>query len=129
MQAAAEFVELFLERCRVQIQLARQPEEGEVVDRLRRLHFAAGAAEMRSTHLAARPAGERGRTGDRNRTVRIVICHKTHSPRRLPALASRWRRGAENSGGLQPENEVPHPQDFDAWGLTKTNPCCIRVSW
>src|SRR6266852_4454146 len=27
-----------------------------------------------------------------------------------------------------PENEVPHPHDFDALGLTNTNPCCIRVS-
>src|SRR5579884_3656746 len=26
------------------------------------------------------------------------------------------------------ENDVPHPQDFVACGLTKTNPCCISVS-
>jgi hypothetical protein len=29
----------------------------------------------------------------------------------------------------QAENEVPQPHDFVAWGFTKTNPCCIRVSW
>ena len=27
-----------------------------------------------------------------------------------------------------PENDVPQPHDFDAFGLTNTNPCCIRVS-
>jgi hypothetical protein len=29
----------------------------------------------------------------------------------------------------QAENEVPQPHDFVAWGFTKTNPCCISVSW
>ena len=29
----------------------------------------------------------------------------------------------------QPENDVPHPQDFEAFGFTKTNPCCMSVSW
>ena len=29
----------------------------------------------------------------------------------------------------QAENELPHPQDFDELGLTKTKPCCISVSW
>jgi hypothetical protein len=28
----------------------------------------------------------------------------------------------------QAENEVPQPQDFEAWGFTKTKPCCISVS-
>ena len=28
----------------------------------------------------------------------------------------------------QAENEVPQPHDFDAWGFTKTKPCCISVS-
>ena len=30
--------------------------------------------------------------------------------------------------GHQAENEVPQPHDFDAWGFTNTNPCCISVS-
>jgi len=29
---------------------------------------------------------------------------------------------------LYPENEVPQPQDFEAFGFTKTNPCCMSVS-
>ena len=29
----------------------------------------------------------------------------------------------------QAENDVPQPQDLLAWGFTKTNPCCISVSW
>ena len=28
-----------------------------------------------------------------------------------------------------PENDVPHPHDFDAFGFVKTKPCCISVSW
>jgi hypothetical protein len=30
--------------------------------------------------------------------------------------------------GHQAENDVPQPQDFEAWGFTKTKPCCISVS-
>ena len=29
----------------------------------------------------------------------------------------------------QAENDVPQPHDLVAWGFTKTNPCCISVSW
>ena len=28
----------------------------------------------------------------------------------------------------QAENDVPQPHDFVACGLTKTKPCCIKVS-
>src|SRR6185312_8740727 len=36
--------------------------------------------------------------------------------------------GARSTQKNYPENDVPQPQDFDALGLTNTNPCCIRVS-
>ena len=29
---------------------------------------------------------------------------------------------------IQLEKDVPQPQDFDEFGLTKTKPCCISVS-
>ena len=29
----------------------------------------------------------------------------------------------------QPENDVPHPHDFDEFGFTNTKPCCMSVSW
>ena len=37
-------------------------------------------------------------------------------------------RNAEPQQTTYPENDVPQPQDFCAFGFTKTNPCCIKVS-
>jgi hypothetical protein len=57
------------------------------------------------------------------------------------AVAEKLYRSAERAMPLQafagegaraipyPENDVPHPHDFDAFGLVKTKPCCISVSW
>jgi len=38
------------------------------------------------------------------------------------------RAGVRAHDPSQPEKDVPHPHDFEAFGLTKTKPCCISVS-
>src|ERR1035441_3384552 len=57
MQSPAQFVETFLEGRDINVELRRQTEEREIVDRNGRLHLAAGFAEMRGAHGSARPAG------------------------------------------------------------------------
>ena len=57
MKLAAQFVESFFQGSDIEIQLGRQPEKREIVDRSRRLHFTAGGAEVRGAHGPAGPAG------------------------------------------------------------------------
>ena len=59
MKAAAEFVEILFEGRDINVELRRQAEKAEVVDRNRRLHLTAGLTEMRGAHGSAGPAGVR----------------------------------------------------------------------
>jgi hypothetical protein len=56
MEFATQSVELALQLRFIDIQLARKPEEREVIGRHRRLNLAARRAEARSPHIATRPA-------------------------------------------------------------------------
>ena len=61
----------------------------------------------------------------------LVIRHIHHGGpllRGKPDAVVRNRRARMPAPHDQPENEVPHPQDFEAFGFTKTNPCCMSVS-
>jgi hypothetical protein len=38
------------------------------------------------------------------------------------------KKAAEIAKNVQPENDVPQPQDFVEFGFTNTKPCCMSVS-
>src|SRR5579862_2316990 len=99
MELAAEFVKFFFQRRNIQIQLRRQPEKREIVDRRRRLNFPAGLTKMRGAHRSARPAGVRflGQRFVANRGQRgFGHCFTTSRKRASPSTTvpnedSRWR--------------------------------------
>ena len=79
METAAQGVELFFKRGRIQVELAGESKESEIVDWDRRLHFAARTAEVRGAHRAAGPAtwsGLGGRSPNcHERRFGFHICH------------------------------------------------------
>ena len=124
MKMPAQAVELALEFCRIQVEAIRQSEKCEVIDRGRRLHFAALLAELRRAHVAARPAIGLRRlagTGDQDAAIGLVIgvdmgicgvilsaalrsrCEverlRGHHPHGIEVLRLRVRPSRKNSGG------------------------------
>src|ERR1019366_767748 len=146
MEPTAQRVELSFKCGRVHVELSRKSKKSEIVDRDRRLHFAARSAEVHGAHRAARPATRGCLSGHDQRRLGFQICHTKFKAGARPALTIQPDFSADLFAGEGPlrlrsgqvratlllhfyyEKELPQPQDLVEFGFTNTNPCCIRVS-